>query len=232
MKFIEKEKRPKRSKLRRAGKYTGITIVIMIMLAVPAVPSSRIGQVSAYPVPEYQPAGKPADSRSAKSPQLFEKMHTYAKDPDHAVRIRDDILFYVHIAEAAEKYNVDPALIQAIIMTESSFNPEAVSRRGAQGLMQLMPATAKSLGVSNSLDPGANIDGGVRYFRSLLDRFEGDVRLSLAAYNAGAGNVRAYGGIPPFRETQDYIKKIFHCLETYHNQLQSEDTYEAYRIWG
>jgi len=107
-------------------------------------------------------------------------------------------------------------LIQAIIKAESNNNPKAVSHRGAEGLMQLMPTTAKSLGVSDTFDPALNIDGGVRYFKKLLDRFDGDVRLALAAYNAGSRYVRKYGGVPPFRATRAYIKKVLH----YHRQLQ------------
>ena len=134
--------------------------------------------------------------------------------------------------QAADTYQVDPALIRAIIMVESSYNPRAVSRRGAQGLMQLMPATAKSLGVEDSFDPGLNIDGGVRYFKQLLDRFEGDVELSLAAYNAGSRKVREYGGVPPFRETLNYIEKVRHYQEKYQNEMSSIEAYEFNPMWG
>ncbi|MBW2634401.1 MAG: lytic transglycosylase domain-containing protein, partial [Deltaproteobacteria bacterium] len=111
------------------------------------------------------------------------------------------------INRAAATHEVDPALIKAIIMAESRYNPRAVSKRGARGLMQLMPVTAKSLGVIDSFDPEDNINGGVMYFRRLLDRFDGDVTLALAAYNAGSRYVRKYGGVPPFRQTRTYIHK-------------------------
>lgn len=126
--------------------------------------------------------------------------------------------FEEHIMQAAQTYQVDPTLIRAIIMAESSYNPKAVSHRGAQGLMQLMPTTAKWLGIEDSFDPAMNIDGGVRYFRRLLDRFDGDVKLALAAYNAGSRYVRKYGGVPPFKATRIYIKKVLH----YHRVLQEQ----------
>jgi soluble lytic murein transglycosylase-like protein len=122
------------------------------------------------------------------------------------------------INQAATTHQVDPDLIKAIIMAESRYNPKAVSKRGARGLMQLMPVTAKSLGVEDSFDPEDNINGGVMYFKKLLDRFDGNVEFALAAYNAGSRYVRKYGGVPPFRQTQTYIHRVF----KYHREYKQD----------
>jgi soluble lytic murein transglycosylase-like protein len=116
------------------------------------------------------------------------------------------------IVDAAKKFDVDAALISAIIKAESDFNPRDVSNKGARGLMQLMPATAERFGVSNSFDPKANINGGVRYLKWLLDNFAGNADLAVAAYNSGEGNVTKYNGVPPFRETFHYIRRVAQAL--------------------
>lgn len=112
------------------------------------------------------------------------------------------------IVEAARKFDVDAALVAAIIKVESDYQPRVVSHKGARGLMQLMPATARRFGVTNSFDPVANIYGGTRYLRWLLEHFEGNIDHVVAAYNAGETNVARYQGIPPFRETVRYVEKV------------------------
>lgn len=112
------------------------------------------------------------------------------------------------IQEAAAEYDLDPNLIRAVMQTESAFHPYAVSRAGAEGLMQLMPALADEMGVADSFDPRENIMGGTRYLKRLLEHHNGNLDLALASYNAGPGNVERYGGIPPFRETRKYVKTI------------------------
>jgi len=112
------------------------------------------------------------------------------------------------IVEAARHFDVDAALVSAVIKAESDYNPRETSHKGARGLMQLMPATATRFGVTNSFDPVANVYGGTRYLRWLLETFEGNADLAVAAYNAGEGNVWKYNGVPPFRETVNYVKRI------------------------
>ncbi len=129
--------------------------------------------------------------------------------------IRDSNQYDALISEFSKKYQVDFALIKAIIRAESGFNPNAVSRKGAKGLMQLMPETASRVNVSNSFNPRENIEGGVRYFKYLLSLFNDDLRLSLAAYNAGENIVSEVRSIPPYRETVDYVKKVLTYYRSY-----------------
>jgi soluble lytic murein transglycosylase-like protein len=132
--------------------------------------------------------------------------------------LRDPTEFDPHIQDASQRYGLDHRLIKALIKAESRFDSEAISPKGAMGLMQLMPETAKIMGVSHPLDPKENIEGGVRYLKYLLKQFNDNLALALAAYNAGPDAVKRYGGIPPFRETREYLKKV---LEFYSNYKES-----------
>jgi soluble lytic murein transglycosylase-like protein len=129
--------------------------------------------------------------------------------------------FKAEIDAAAAKYGLDPAVLRGLIRAESNFNPNAGSPAGAQGLTQLMPGTAASLGVTNIHDPAQNIDAGAHYLRQQLDAFGGDVTKALAAYNAGPGAVQRYGGVPPYAETQAYVRRVQQYADEYRRQSQS-----------
>jgi len=123
------------------------------------------------------------------------------------------------IKRAAERYEVDPALIKAVIMAESAYNPKAVSKQGAKGLMQLMPGTARALGVKNAFNPSHNINGGAKYLRQLLNAFDENIKLALAAYNAGISKVKRHGAVPPIKATQRYVKKVFAYYHHYKSEM-------------
>lgn len=168
--------------------------------------------VEAAPPPK-APAAKPVQhTASTAGVQPF-----FPRELAMALRPTDDAPepargdFDEIIEDAAGKNGVDPDLVRAVVRAESGFRKDAVSRTGAQGLMQLMPATAASLGVSDPFDPAQNIEGGTRYLKSQIDRF-GSTELALAAYNAGPGNVVKYGGVPPFNETKNYVSRVMGYL--------------------
>lgn len=139
------------------------------------------------------------------TPTVDVSTHFFALPPNQA--------YDAIIDEAAAEYDVDPALIRAVMQAESAFHPLVVSRAGAEGLMQLMPELATEMGVTDSFDPRENIMGGVRYLKQLLTYHKGDLDLALASYNAGPGNVERYGGVPPFRETRNYVKTVKQLLK-------------------
>ncbi len=138
----------------------------------------------------------------------------------------EEMPFGTLIWEKAAKYDVDPALVAAIVENESRFRPRAISHRGARGLMQLMPRTGRWMGARNLYDPEQNLDAGVRYLKYLEKRFDGNQTKMIAAYNAGEGNVQRYGGIPPFRETRSYVKNVKKSYKR-HNQLIEKQEQQA-----
>lgn len=149
----------------------------------------------------------------------------YACDPDSRVNWRTTGLFLYDYAStikaAAKAYSVEPALIRALIHAESAFNPRAISRKGAMGLTQLMPATARELGVGDALMAEQNIFGGVKYLAGLLKQYDGNVALATAAYNAGAGAVQKHGGIPPYAETRAYVARVKLLHQRYRDMLNA-----------
>jgi len=151
--------------------------------------------------------------------------HCYACGPQPGVNfgtVRLNTQAYsTEIAAAAREFGVEEAVVRAVIHAESAFNPTALSRAGAQGLMQLMPGTARRFGVSDAYDAGQNIRGGVQYLSWLLRRFKGDLSLAAAGYNAGEGAVDRNGGVPPYSETQYYVKRVAQLAERYRGELAS-----------
>lgn len=156
---------------------------------------------NANPAPERPTAKKTSQPADASTVQTTSALTTNPAKPAPA---QLDSL----VQESAEKHHVDPNLVRAVISTESNWNTAAVSRKGAQGLMQLIPTTAQKLGVGNAFDPAQNVDAGVRYLGMLLERYKGDLSKALAAYNAGPGVVDRFGGVPNYRETRNYVQKV------------------------
>ena len=159
-----------------------------------------------------------------KDAQMIKNTQDNLQNADFRSKFRHkkELLFHPIILQEASRHEVDPALVKAIIMAESGYNPNAISKKGAKGLMQLMPSTAQALGVEDAFNPEQNISGGVRYFKQLVNRFDGDVKLALAAYNAGSKKVRHYQGVPPYKATHYYIKKVFKYYELYKDQMTEE----------
>jgi Transglycosylase SLT domain len=166
------------------------------------------------PVESEQPA-------PSGQPGLFRREMGKIHDVIHTQFLANAVPFGDIIHEKARKYDVDPALVAAVIETESRFHPRARSRVGARGLMQLMPKTGRWMGAQNLNDPDQNIDAGVKYLKYLQHRFDGNLNKAIAAYNAGEGNVRRYNGVPPFRETRSYVNKVMTRKKKYDAPLPS-----------
>lgn len=181
--------------------------LLVAMAALFALPEAALANGAAYRLVDedgvIRITNAPADPR-------FEKIAGYTGSTLGLLRLPEGPKgrWATDIREIAARYSVDPALVEAVIRVESAGNPLAVSRKGAQGLMQLMPQTAYALGVRDAFDPRQNIEGGVRHLRYLIDRYPGNLSLALAAYNAGERAVDQHRGIPPYTETQQYVQKV------------------------
>lgn len=185
--------------------------VTVFLIGLLCVIGSHVAQGDIYRFKDENGVWHFSDINNDARYKLFIK--TYAKKPEK----------YIHdfgwiIDQASEKYDVDPSFIKAVIKAESDFDTGAVSSKGAQGLMQLMPKTADAMDVDNPFNPEENIHGGTRYLRLLLDRYSYDRRLALAAYNAGPTRVDEYNGVPPFEETENFIERVLNYYEDYQNE--------------
>lgn len=202
------------------------TVVVPATVSAPAAPRRVHGQVYSYVkdgVRTYSSARPRGMSLAAVRTIKYSYMETcYACGTKPGVNFRtlrlNTTAYQAEIAAAAREHGVDESIVRAIIHAESAFNPNALSRVGAQGLMQLMPGTAREVGVSDAFDPVQNIGGGVRYLAMLLKRFNGNLTLAAAGYNAGPGAVAKYGGVPPYSETRRYVERVGLLADRYRGQ--------------
>ena len=193
-------------------------IYLLVMIPIIASVSLQYSRQASIPKIELY-ANHPATFEPLLEPAVRDYQK---KKPERSPSQKDPVKNYPFrpiILAAANQYKVNPTIIRAIIMAESGFNPKAISKKGARGLMQLMPRTAKSLGVKDSFNPEQNIHAGVKYFSQLLEKFNGDPSLALAAYNAGSRKVKKYKGVPPFKATKRYIRKVFKYQKLYEKEM-------------
>ena len=173
------------------------------------IPAASGSSSIPIPLPAVRPSKTPLLRTAATGLRSRTTQTSSASSPEmSAAELANREKIEEMIREVSARYRVDPALVRAVIQTESNWNSSAVSRKGALGLMQLVPGTAQQLGVNNAFDPKQNLDGGVRYLHMLLERYNGDLDKALAAYNAGPGAVDRAGGIPRYRETRNYVQKV------------------------
>lgn len=209
---------PKQRKIKRLKPYPFI-FLLAVALSAPGLGRPADARADIYKYEDPDGTLHFTDAPTDKRFKIFmrdikkdRKLRTAFKLPGFA---RNPAEFEPLINSYAREYGVDSSLVKAVIHAESGYNPNAVSPKGAQGLMQLMPKTAQGLKVTDSMNPSDNIRGGVRYLRFLLDTFKGNESLALAAYNSGMGAVAKYGGIPPYRETQTYVAKVLSYRNNY-----------------
>lgn len=201
-----------------SGKAQGLSIQDYMQRRIPShrpaavgeVPSAPISPSSMVPVPKKNPAHGPVSKMSA--PQ---KAAQIMKGPFDKALTGDRRKISASIDRAAAQFGLPPALINAVVKAESNYQVRALSPAGAQGLMQLMPATARELGVADPYDIDQNIQGGAKYLRSMLDRFDGDLNLALSAYNAGPGTVARYAGNVPYAETRTYVQRVLRYIQEF-----------------
>jgi len=204
--------RPARSRFAAAARRSGAVAALLLGVAL-GMPAEAGGPIYSFVGPDgvIHFTDTPRDARYRKLPDRKPGGMAGLRAPR---RWEYDGL----IGLTAREHEVEPALVKAVIAAESNFDPEAVSRKGAQGLMQLMPVTATDLGVDDPLRPMQNVQAGTRYLRLMLDRY-GDLERAVAAYNAGPAAVDHYGGVPPYRETQDYVRRVLTYYRHYHGDF-------------
>jgi soluble lytic murein transglycosylase-like protein len=218
---MERTKFKRQLNLQQTIRYGAILYIVAILATIPASVCNSSHQSVRY---QYQASTHDLIRELIRTPSEFNLGRTtlaarLGMVPPSRMKAPRRKPYHSYIAQASQVYEVDSTLIRAIIMVESGYNPRAVSHRGARGLMQLMPTTARWLGVQDAFNPALNIDGGVRYFKRLLNRFDGDIELALAAYNAGSRYVHKYGGVPPFKATRIYIKKVLRYQQLYNEEM-------------
>lgn len=197
---------------------SGKLMVGMSLLATIALPALAAAEIYMYRAPDGSVHFSNAPAKAGYKRYPVQRGMGFGP-PGRVVDRPHHTAFDHIISHVARREGVDPALVKAVIRAESGFVPTARSPKGAQGLMQLMPATARMHNVWRAYDPNENIEGGVKHLRMLLHQYSGNVRLALAAYNAGGGAVQRYGGVPPYRETVEYIQRVFRFRDHYRGQF-------------